>query len=195
MACSVVSKGSLAFLKVYFIWHFQEENVFLGSPVISAAELVLHQKTRRLFLSSLSRQISVPALSRAKANQVQSGLHSCRKLMCAVTAVTWLPVRSWRGWWQETFSIACKSAKHWYSLGLRSSESQVYGHSGGFSNVLSTLICGCSDLWGRASCLFVGPQNQRPLSKVGQGGTSSSLRAAGKMLSCSSTYRGVLQLF
>lgn len=63
-----------------------------------------------------------------------------------------------------------------------------YVPRGGFSDVLSTLVCGCSDPWGRPSCLFVGPQNQRPSSEMlvkvsstecsfGTRRTSASLRA------------------
>lgn len=195
MVCSIVSKGVLPFFKVYFIWPFQEGNVFLGSPVVGAADLVLHQTARRVFSSGLSHQTWVtsgPALSGAKANQVQPGLHSCRKLKYTVTAVTWLLIRSWLGWWQESFSISCQSAKDWYSLGLRFSESQAYVPSGGFSDVLSTLV------W------FWSP-NQRPLSKMlvkvsstecsfgTSRGKFQSKGSAGKMLSYSSTYRGVLQ--
>ena len=91
MVCSIVSKGVLPFFKGYFIWPFQEGHVFLGSPVIGVADSVLHQTTHGVFPQSLSHQTrvtSVPALSGAKANQVQPGLHSCRKLKYTVTATT-----------------------------------------------------------------------------------------------------------
>lgn len=119
MVCSIVSKGVLPFFKGYLICPFQERNVFLGSPVIGAADLVLCQTTHGVFPYSLSHQTwatSVPALSGAKANQVQPGLCSWRKLTYTATVVTWLLVRSWLGWWQDSFSVACQSAKDWYSV-------------------------------------------------------------------------------
>lgn len=144
MVCSIVSKGVLPFFKGYhLICPFRERNVFLGSPVIGAADLVLCQTIRGVFPYSLSHQTwatSVPALSGTKANQVQPGLCSCRKLRYTVTVVTWLLVRSWLGWWQESFSVAiCK--RQILCLGLRSSESQTHVPSGGASDLLSALVC------------------------------------------------------
>lgn len=177
-------------------------------PSPSAAVSILCQKTHGVFPYSLSHQTrvtSVPALSGAKANQVQPGIHSCRKLKYSVTAVTWLLVRGWLGWWQKHFSMSYQSAKDCYSLGLRSPENQAHVRNGGFSYLLSAFICSSSDLWGQLRRLFVGPQNQRLLSKTlvkvfstkSSFGTSRdkshSKGPAGKMLSYFSTYRRVLQ--
>lgn len=62
-------------------------------------------------LSHHTRVTSVPALSAARADQVQLGLCSGRKLRNTVTTVTWLLIRHWFSWWQESFSTSHQSAK------------------------------------------------------------------------------------
>lgn len=150
---SMVSKGVVPFGKGYIFWPSISGVSCYGCCSLGVTLECMWSIPVQPFTPDTSDFCSCSECSQSKPGASQG--YAVAESWETLTTVTWLLVRHWFGWLQESFFMSNQSAKDWYSLGLRSSESQDHVPSGGFSDLPSTLVCGCSGLWDKDISLWV----------------------------------------